>query len=246
MWKQGTHSWPASLWSEQIQELSGLFIVSTPIGHLEDITLRALRTLSAVDSIICEDTRVTRLLVSHYGISTPCYSYHAYNEKQKLNGILHLLRQGKKIALVSDRGTPLISDPGFLLVRECYAQGIPVHAIPGASSVMVAAVLSEFSCTSFFFQGFLPERHRAQTLKFLASLPVPTILFASPHSLCKIVQELSPFFGERKVCFLRELTKKFEERSVYSLSELSTWAATATHIGECILILQGQKKKRGE
>ena len=235
-------SLPKSVWSEQIQALSGLFIVATPIGHLEDITLRALTTLAYVDTILCEDTRVTRLLLSHYGISKPCYSYHSHNEKQKLNGIIHLLKKGEKIALVSDRGTPIISDPGFLLVRECYAQGIPVHALPGASSVMVAAVLSEFSCASFFFQGFLPMRGRSKTIQSLACLPVPLILFEAPHRLCKTLKELAPFFGDRKVCLLREMTKKFEQRLVLSLSELLAWAETAAHIGECVLIIKGYDK----
>ncbi len=233
---------PHSLWSEQIKVLEGLFIVSTPIGHLEDITLRALVTLAAVDCILCEDTRVTRLLLSHYGISKPCYSYHRHNEKQKLNGIIHLLNKGGKIGLVSDRGTPIISDPGFLLVRECYKQGIPVHAVPGASSVMVAAVLSEFSCAAFFFQGFLPMRKRSKTIQFLSSLPAPIILFEAPHRLCKTLQELIPLFGDRTVCLVREMTKKFEQRLVLSLSELLKWAETAPHIGECVLIVKGHEK----
>jgi 16S rRNA (cytidine1402-2'-O)-methyltransferase len=233
---------PHSSWSDQIQSLSGLFVVSTPIGHLEDITLRALVTLAAVDCILCEDTRVTRLLLSHYGISKPCYSYHSHNEKQKLSGIIHLLNKGEKIALVSDRGTPIVSDPGFLLVRECYKHGVPVHAVPGASSVMVAAVLSEFSCASFFFQGFLPMRKRSKTIQFLSSLPAPVILFEAPHRLGKTLQELIPFFGDRTVCLVREMTKKFEQRLVLSLSELFTWAETTTHIGECVLIIKGYEK----
>jgi 16S rRNA (cytidine1402-2'-O)-methyltransferase len=230
-------------WAEQIQSLTGLFLVATPIGHIEDISLRALSTLANVHGILCEDTRQTRILLAHYGISTPCYAYHAHNEHRKQAGILHLLHQGKRLALVSDRGTPLMSDPGFPLVRACYAHSIDVHALPGASSILTALTLSGLPCSPFFFQGFLPTRKRQATLDFLSTLPCTLVIFESPHRLAETLKELSLCFQERPACLLRELTKKFQERIALPLDHLAQWAANAAHIGECVLVIQGRTTK---
>lgn len=228
-------------WTKQMEGLHGLFIVATPIGHMEDISLRALVTLGCVDSILCEDTRVTRQLLSHYNISTTCYSYHSHSERKKLNGIMCLLKKGHKLALVSDRGTPLISDPGYILVKQCYQEGIPVHGIPGASSLLLAAVLSGISCQSFFFQGFLPHKRQAKHLQELSALSVPVIFFESPHRLLSLITQLETVFGNRNACLLRELTKKFEERIEGTLKTLELWVQQAQVLGECVLVVEGLK-----
>ena len=228
---------PPSHWDEQLKSLFGLFLTATPIGNLEDITLRALVTLRGVDGILCEDTRTTSVLLHHYQIATPCYSYHRHNETRKLQGILHRLQQGDKLVLVSDRGMPLISDPGFLLVAACYEAHIPVHIIPGASAALAAVVLSGFPCSSFFFQGFLPPTRNRKILTLLASLPVPIVFFEAPHRIPKFLARLQEIFGDRKVCLLRELTKKFEERIFGSLSQIQQRIPPI--LGECVIVVQG-------
>ena len=230
----------AKLWDDQMKNLSGLFVVSTPVGHMEDITLRALSTLRHVDGILCEDTRKSRILLHHYDIKTPFFSYHAHNEHKKLRGVLQRLLRGDRLALVSDRGTPLISDPGFLLVRECYAHKVPVHAIGGVSAVTLAVVLSGFPCQSFFFQGFLPKKKIAQRLDFLATLSDPIVFFEAPHRLATLCQQLIDRLGpHRPACLLREMTKNFEERIALSLQDLLIFVQQAKHLGECVLVVQG-------
>lgn len=229
-------------WAEQMRGLRGLFVVATPIGHQEDISVRALTTLSCVDALLCEDTRVTRRLLSYHAITKPCYSFHAHNENQKLVGILTRLKQGSTFALVSDRGTPLISDPGFSLVRACFDQGIPVHAIPGASALTIASVLAGFPMKQFFFQGFLPVHGRKEALKALSGLNVPIVFFEAPHRLKSFALECHLAFGERKICLLRELSKKFEERIELDLKDFSNWAEQAPYIGECVVVINALEK----
>ncbi len=232
-------SW-APMWAKQMGQGGGLFVVATPIGHCEDITLRALETLRQVDGILCEDTRTTAILLHHYGISRPCYSYHAHNERQKLNGIIHRLRQGDQLALVSDRGTPLISDPGLLLVQKCHDEGIPVHVIGGVSAAMHAVVWSGLHKGSFYFQGFMPARKTKEHWNFLATLPVAMVFFVAPHDLWAFIQDALAVLGPRSACLMRELTKKFEERIAMPLDQLAHWVAASPHLGECVVVIQGQ------
>lgn len=230
----------APMWSSQMAAHTGLFVVATPIGHIEDISLRAVQTLAQVQGILCEDTRMTRTLLGHYGLKTPCYSFHAHNEHTKQAGVLHLLREGASLALVSDRGTPLISDPGFSLVRACFHEGIEVHALPGPSAVMVAAVLSGFACARFAFEGFVPTKlkDRAACLTRLAAQDVSVILFESPHRLAVLLEDLKAVCGsDRQACVLRELTKKFQQRQAGTLEVLLVWSQQQTHLGECVIVL---------
>lgn len=230
----------APVWSKQMMETHGLFIVSTPIGHYEDITLRALETLRHVDGILCEDTRTTRQLLTHYGISQPCYSYHAHNEREKLSGIMARLVRGDRLALTSDRGSPLISDPGLLLVQRCHTESIPVHIIGGVSSVIHAVVLSGFATGPFYFQGFMPVKKGKETWGFLATLSAPVVFFVAPHDLLRLIGDSMNALGDRSACLLRELTKKFEQRIVLPLSELAEWVKQASHLGECVLVIAGK------
>lgn len=230
----------APVWSKQMMETHGLFLVSTPIGHYEDITLRALETLRQVDGILCEDTRTTRPLLNHYGISKPCYSYHAHNEREKLNGVMARLARGDRLALVSDRGTPLISDPGLLLVQRCHTESIPVHVIGGVSSVIHAVVLSGFASGPFYFQGFMPVKKAKVTWDFLATLFAPVVFFVAPHDLLRLINDACVVFGDRDACLLREMTKKFEQRVALPLSQLRQWVQQADHLGECVLVISGK------
>jgi 16S rRNA (cytidine1402-2'-O)-methyltransferase len=223
-----------------MSETRGLFLVSTPIGHCEDITLRALETLGKVDGILCEDTRATAILLRHYGISQPCYSYHAHNERQKLNGIVHRLRQGDRLALVSDRGTPLISDPGLLLVQKCHEEGIPVHVIGGVSAAIHAIIWSGLNGGSFYVQGFMPVRKTKDLWHFLATLPVAMVFFVAPHDLLDFIRSALGALGNRSACLMRELTKKFEERIAMPLDQLAQWVAKSPHLGECVMVIEGK------
>ncbi len=226
-------------WSEQIKSLWGLFIVATPIGHIEDISYRALITLQNAKKILCEDTRETKQLLKYYDIYTPCESYHAHNERQKLNRIISWLKEHQILALVSDRGTPLISDPGYLLTQQCYLENIPVHGIPGASALLSAIILSGIACHSFYFQGFLPHKKRTLILGNLSALSVPVIFFESPHRLNKTLKEIYHIFGERKACLLKELTKKFENRTSAALSHLIQLTEKKV-LGEYVLVIEGK------
>jgi 16S rRNA (cytidine1402-2'-O)-methyltransferase len=230
----------APLWSKQMMENRGLFLVSTPIGHYEDITLRALQTLRQVDGILCEDTRTTRQLLNHYGISKPCYSYHTHNEREKLNGIMARLIKGDRLALVSDRGTPLISDPGLLLVQRCHTDSIPVHIIGGVSSVIHGVVLSGFASGPFYFQGFMPIKKTGETWNVLANLSAPVVFFVAPHDLLRLSTDAYRAFGDRDACLVREMTKKFEQRVTLPLSQLGQWVQQADHLGECVLVISGK------
>jgi 16S rRNA (cytidine1402-2'-O)-methyltransferase len=230
----------APVWSTQMMETRGLFLVSTPIGHYEDITLRALETLRQVDGILCEDTRTTRPLLNHYGISNPCYSYHAHNEREKLNGIMARLVKGDRLALVSDRGTPLISDPGLMLVQRCHAESIPVHMVGGVSSVIHAVVLSGLASGPFYFQGFMPVKKAKETWDFLATLSAAVVFFVAPHDVLRLVNDALAVLGDRDACLLREMTKKFEQRIALPLSQLSQWVEQSHHLGECVLVVSGK------
>jgi len=205
----------------QNTEPSTLYLVSTPIGNLEDITLRALRILKEVDLIAAEDTRKTRRLLTHYEIKTPLTSYFEGNQQTKTEKIVSRLKDGESIALVSDAGTPIISDPGYPLLRECIAQDITIVPIPGASAVLTAASISGLPLHNFTFEGFLSPKSgkRKRQLAQLANEERTLILFESPHRLCRFLEDALEVMGERDIVIARELTKHFEEIFRGNISE---------------------------
>lgn len=190
-----------------------LYIVSTPIGNLQDITLRAIETLKGVDLIACEDTRHTKILLDHYQIKKPLTSYHSYNKAERGEYLLNELRAGKNIALVSDAGTPGISDPGVHLVKAAIQQDIPFTVIPGPTAFISSLVLSGLPAHKFIFEGFLPVKVNARLsrLKALAEDGRTIILYESCHRILKLMEELFKLMADREICLCREITKKFEE-----------------------------------
>jgi len=190
-----------------------LYIVPTPIGNLGDITHRAVDVLNTVDLILAEDTRVTKRLLDKYNITTPLKSYHAHNEHQTTSNVIELLKEGKKLALVSDAGTPGISDPGFLLARACREAGEEIIVLPGPTAFVPALVGSGFPCDRFHFEGFLPHKKGRNTRwKYLATLPNTIVLYESPYRLIKCLEEIKQFIGdERMVCVVREISKIHEQ-----------------------------------
>ena len=193
--------------------MSKLFVVPTPIGNLKDITFRAVEILNQVDIILAEDTRTSSKLLNHYNIDTPMQSYHMYNEHKILNKIIDLLNQGNDLALISDAGTPGISDPGFLLVRSCVENNIQVECLPGPTALIPALINSGFPTDKFIFEGFLPVKKGRQTrLKFLANENRTIVLYESPHKLVKTLADISNFFRDDvQISVSRELSKIFEQ-----------------------------------
>ncbi|MEW5801905.1 MAG: 16S rRNA (cytidine(1402)-2'-O)-methyltransferase [bacterium] len=190
-----------------------LYVVSTPIGNLEDITLRALRILKEVDLIAAEDTRRSRKLLSHYDIHTPLFSYHEYSKRQRTQRLVDYLAEGKSVALISDAGTPCISDPGVRVVREAVAEGIRVESIPGASSLTAALSICGLPVDQFVFEGFLDGRkkRRQDRLALLKEEKRSLVFFESPHRIVSCLEDMLSILGNRQICVTRELTKKFEE-----------------------------------
>lgn len=213
----------------------GLHIVATPIGNLRDISFRALATLAAADAILAEDTRTSKTLLAHYGISTPLYPYHEHNAEQMRPKILGRLREGGKLALISDAGTPLVSDPGYKLVAELVAEGLPVTGIPGPSAVLAALVLAGLPTDRFFFEGFLPPKAAARRgrLTELATIPGTLVFFESPRRLAEMLSDAAAVLGERPGAVARELTKYYENVRRGPLSAL------AAHY-------EGEEEARGE
>ena len=204
---------PNSLLVIRHSSFGRLYVVATPIGNLEDITLRALRVLKEVDLIACEDTRHTAKLLSHFGISKQRESFHEHNEAARTPRLLEFLRGGKNVALVSDAGTPLISDPGYRLVARCREEGIEVAPIPGPAAAVAALTGSGLPTDSFFFGGFLPARKEARKrrLEEIASVPATLVLFESPHRLLASLEDMVSVLGSRQMCLVREITKIHEE-----------------------------------
>lgn len=214
----------------------------TPIGNLEDITYRAVRMLNEVDGILAEDTRQTSKLLKHYEISKPVAAFHQHNEHKALARVIDRLQSGETLALVSDAGTPGISDPGFLLVRECLKNDIKVETLPGATAFVPALVNSGMPCDRFVFEGFLPHKKGRQTkLKFLAQEERTIVLYESPHRLVKTLGQLIEFFEEdREVCVSRELTKVYEENRRGKCSEVLKHYEEYPPKGEIVLIIEGR------
>lgn len=221
-----------------------LYLVPTPIGNLKDITLRALEVLKEVDLILAEDTRNTSHLVQHYGIQKPLSPYHQHNEHKVLQHLVDQLLAGKKMALVTDAGTPGISDPAFLLVRECIRQGVKVESLPGATAFVPALVNSGLPTDRFVFEGFLPPKKGRQTLlKKLAEEERTMILYESPMRLVKTLEELAGYFGEdRQASVSRELTKMFEETARGTLKTLFEHFSAKPVKGEIVLVIAGRGK----
>ena len=218
----------------------GLYLVATPIGHLGDITLRALETLAGVDLIACEDTRVTRRLTERYAISAQLKPYHDHNAAQARPKILQKLQEGGSIALVSDAGTPLISDPGFKLVREVCAAGHPVIALPGPSSVLAALAIAALPTDRFFFEGFLPAKSVARRgrINALAAVPATLVFYEAPSRLSGALADLAAELGPRQAAVARELTKLYEETRRGALPELAAhYAAEGAPKGEIVIVV---------
>ena len=222
-----------------------LYIVSTPIGNLDDITLRALKTLRHVDLIAAEDTRRTRKLLSHFDIHTPLVSYFEHNELKKLDKLLSHMKRGKEIALVSDAGTPGISDPGYRLVQQAIESGIPVIPIPGPSAVIAAMSISGLPTDSFTFAGFLPKKggKRRKLLEKLGDLDGTSILYESPHRLMRTLEDLLEVCGDRQIVITRELTKAFEETIRGSIGEVINTLEGRRIKGEVTIVLAGKGRK---
>ncbi len=218
----------------------GLHVVATPIGNLGDISFRALATLAAADAVIAEDTRVTKTLLAHYGISTPLVAYHEHNAAVMRPHLLARLAEGAALALVSDAGTPLVSDPGFKLVTEAVANNIAVTSIPGASAVLAALVVAGLPTDRFFFEGFLPAKSaaRRQRIAELAAIPGTLVFFESPRRVAECLTDLAAVLGEREAALARELTKHYETVRRGKLGELAAaLAAEPVPKGEIVLLV---------
>jgi 16S rRNA (cytidine1402-2'-O)-methyltransferase len=228
---------------DPMQEKTALYLVPTPIGNLEDITKRALRILGEVDLILAEDTRTSGKLLKHYEIRKPLQSYHAHNEHGQVERLVEKMKGGTQMALVTDAGTPAISDPGFLLVRACIAADLRVECLPGATAFVPALVNSGLPADKFVFEGFLPQKKGRQTrLQELAGEERTFILYESPHRLVKALQQLAEHLGpERRACVSRELTKLFEENRRGTLTELYEYYNEHPPKGEIVLVVEGKK-----
>jgi 16S rRNA (cytidine1402-2'-O)-methyltransferase len=222
-----------------------LYIVATPIGNLEDLTLRALRVLGEADLIACEDTRHTRKLLTHYNISTPVISYHEHNERERAAELVSKMQGGLRVALVSDAGMPLISDPGFHLVRQAVDCGIPVVPIPGASALLTALAASALSTDDFFFAGFLPSKQLARRARLaeVASLSTTLIFYEAPHRIRQTLEDALAVLGNRQCVLARELTKLHEEFLRGPLSEVTERVKTREIKGEMVLLI-GPRSER--
>ena len=221
-----------------------LYIVPTPVGNLEDITLRALRVLKEADLILAEDTRTSSVLLKHYDIKAKLQSHHKYNEHQTVELIKEKIKGGLNVALVSDAGTPGISDPGFLLARACVEEGIEVQTLPGATACIPALVSSGYPCDRFCFEGFLPMKKGRQTrLKELAEETRTMVIYESPYRLAKTLSQLAEFFGgERRCSVAREISKLHEQHHRGTLSEMAAWFTEHEPRGEIVLIVAGKER----
>ena len=228
--------------------MAKLYIVPTPIGNLDDITLRAVNVLRDVDFILAEDTRTTSFLLKHLGIEKKLYSHHKFNEHATVKMVAESIAAGRNAALVSDAGTPGISDPGFLLVRTCVEAGIEVETLPGATALIPALVQSGFPCDRFCFEGFLPQKKgRAKQLQSLAAEERTMIFYESPYRVVKCLEQFAEVFGpERRVSVSRELTKKFEQTVRGTVAEVLEHFRTTDPTGEFVIVLAGKPKPKRE
>lgn len=226
--------------------MSKLYIVPTPIGNLADITFRAIEVLKAVDLILCEDTRTSGKLLKHYDIRKQLYAYHQHNEHKVASSLADRLESGESMALITDAGTPAISDPAFLLVRACAERQIAIETLPGATAFVPALVNSALPCDKFVFEGFLPHKKGRHTrLTFLAEETRTIVFYESPHRLLKSLKQMTEYFGEdRQASVSRELTKLHEETIRGSLLELINYYEKNTLKGEIVLVVSGNPSKK--
>ena len=219
-----------------------LYLCATPIGNLEDITYRVLRTLKEVDLIAAEDTRNSIKLLNHFEIKTPMTSYHEYNKIEKAYQLVDKMREGKNIALITDAGTPGISDPGEDLVRICYEEGIEVTSLPGPAACITALTMSGLPTRRFAFEAFLPrdKKERVQVLEQLKNETRTIILYEAPHHLIKTLEELQGVLGNRKIAVCRELTKRYEEKLLSTISDILDYYKENEPRGEYVLVLEGK------
>ena len=222
-----------------------LILVPTPIGNLEDITLRAIRTLKEAEIILAEDTRVSSKLLQHLEIDTKLWAHHKYNEHKALDSLILKLQEGNTIAMISDAGTPGISDPGFLLTRACVENDIEVECLPGATALIPALAVSGLPSDKFVFEGFLPQKKGRQTrMKLLAEESRTIVFYESPYRLVKSLSQFSEFLGsERKACVCRELSKMYEEIKRGTVSELQHYYTENSPKGEIVIVVEGCPKK---
>ena len=233
-----THSKPI----EKSQHRTGeLFLVATPIGNLKDITLRAIETLQAVDRIACEDTRTSGVLLKHYGIKTPMTAYHTHNEAQATEQLVAQLAAGQRIALISDAGTPLLSDPGARLVRAAIEAGVRVTPIPGASALLSALSVAGLPAEQFFYAGFLPNKSGARkaALEALITIPATLVFYEAPHRLLDSLADIQAVYGERETAVARELTKLHEECVRGTVTEVIAHFEAHNPRGECVIVVNG-------
>jgi 16S rRNA (cytidine1402-2'-O)-methyltransferase len=224
-----------------------LYLVSTPIGNLDDISYRAVRILSSVDLIAAEDTRKSSILLKHYGISTPTRSYHSYNLRSQTPKLIEIMKKGSAVAVISDAGTPGISDPGYQLVRHAINEQIKIIPIPGASAFITALSASGLSTNRFIFEGFLPTKKGRKTrLNNLANEKRTMVFYESPHRIHKTVIQIKEHWGDRRCVLARELTKKFEEFFRGTLIELDMYLQSKNIKGEIVLIIEGKKDRSDE
>ena len=225
--------------------MAKLYIVPTPIGNLEDITLRAINVLKEVDFILAEDTRTSSHLMRHLGIEKPMHSHHKFNEHATVGRVVESIAAGKDVALVTDAGTPGISDPGFLLVRRCVEEGIEVVTLPGATALIPAVVQSGFPCDRFCFEGFLPQKKgRMKRLEELSTETRTIIFYESPYRVVKCLEQLAETFGaERRVAVVREITKKFEETVRGTFAEAIAHFKAHEPKGEFVIVVEGYDPK---
>lgn len=218
-----------------------LYVVPTPVGNLEDMTFRAIRVLKSVDLILAEDTRTSGFLLKHFEIKTPMHSHHKFNEHKTVENVVQRIKSGQTVALISDAGTPAISDPGFLVVRQCVENGIEVECLPGATAFVPALVASGLPNDRFCFEGFLPQKKGRQTkINLLATESRTMIFYESPFRLVKTMTQLSEVFGvERKASVSREISKIYEETKRGTLQELIQYYTEHTPKGEIVIIVAG-------
>ena len=220
-----------------------LYIVPTPIGNIEDITLRAIKVLKESELILAEDTRTSGKLLKHYLIDTPVRSYHAFNEHKITAELVELIKSGQVVSLISDAGTPGISDPGFLLVRACIAEGIEVVCLPGPTAIIPALVKSGLPCDKYHFEGFLPHKKGRKTRwEYLSELPVTFVLYESPHRINKCIREIITFCGpERHCAIIREISKVYEEAIRGKAREVEAILQDKKLKGEMVVVVRGKE-----
>ncbi len=225
-----------------------LYVIATPVGNLEDLSPRALRLLGEVDLIACEDTRHTRKLLSRFAIQTPTTSYHEHNEVSKTPELIEKLARGSRIALVSDAGTPLLSDPGYHLIHGCREQGLPVYPVPGPTAATAALSVSGLPTDHFFFQGFLPRRvsARRQQLETIGRLKATLVIYLSPHSVLTTLKRIRDVLGNRQAFLGREMTKLHETHYPGNLEQILKQLQQETPRGEYTLVVEGQHSKTNQ